>query len=72
MSIVDFWLFQNLMNNNSTGNTVTLEDAGLFGEIVKWVLIGGLTITALFFLFCAVVIVWGLVDNLWDKFKKRK
>lgn len=71
MSIVDFWLLQNLTNSN-TGNTTTLEDAGLFGDIVTWIIAGGLIITALFFLFCAVVIVWSWVDNLWDKFKKRK
>lgn len=71
MSIVDFWLLQNLTNSN-TGNTTTLEDAGLFGEIVTWIIMGGLIITALFLLFCGVILVWSWVDTLWDKFKKRK
>lgn len=71
MSIVDFWLLQNLTNSN-TGNTTTLEDAGLFGEIFTWIIIGGLIITALFFLFCGVILVWSWVDTLWNKFKKRK
>ena len=72
MSLLDYVLITNVMQGSNTGNTVTLEDAGLFGQIIQWVLIGGLIFTGLFMLFIAGIVVISWIDAGIDKYKRYK
>ncbi len=72
MSLLDYMLIRNAIEGTNTGNTVTLEDAGLFGQIIQWVLIGGLIFTGLFMLFIVGIVVLSWIDTGIDKYKRYK